>query len=279
MILKNIIKPLLRSLARTGIVVFALLVIITLGFYFFQEKLIFYPQIITEANARNIKKAYPNIEEITITTADNINLKGWFIKHPGAEKTPLIIYFGGNAEETSNLIHKSHEITGYSLALMNYRGYGLSEGTPSEKNLFKDAINIYDYFSKRGELDPGNIILMGRSLGTGVAIYLATQRPIRKIILVSPYDSVVSLARRSFPYLPVSLILKHRFDSISRAPEITIPMLALIASDDVTVPPAYSLRLTEKWGGEYRLKRIAGANHNSIDSNKLYWKSIQEFLK
>ena len=279
MVFKNLINQfLLRSLLRICIVVLVLLVLITIGLYFFQEKMIFYPQPITASNAAEIKRAYPGIEEITIKAEDNIELKGWFVKPAGTDKTPLIIYFGGNAEEASNLIHKSQEFTGCSLAIMNYRGYGLSEGTPSEKNLFKDAIIIYDYFSKREGIDSDNIILMGRSLGTGVAIYLATQRQAKKIILVSPYDSIVNIGQRRFPYLPVRLILKHRFDSISRAPEIKVPMLAFIASNDVTVPPSHSLKLVQAWGGKYTVKRIPGASHNSIDSNELYWQSIKEFI-
>jgi len=218
------------------------------------------------------------IENIDIKTKDSIKIKGWFVKNSKAQKSPLIIYFGGNAEEVSNLIEKADKFNEWSLSLINYRGYGQSEGKPNEKSLFEDAISIYDYFSKRNDIDTNRIILMGRSLGSGVAVYLAQNRPVNALILVTPYDSMTSVAQEKVPILPVPLILKNRFDSLSRVTSIKIPMLALVAEKDSTIPPNHAKRLVEKWGGKYILKIIEGEDHNSISSNDEYWKNIKEFL-
>ena len=111
-----------------------------------------------------------------------------------------------------------------------------------------DAIAIYDYFVKRAGVDSGKIIVMGRSLGTGVAVALASVRKVRGLILVSPYDSLLSVAKELYPFLPVSLILTHRFDSIAKAPLITAPLLAIIASDDTIIHRRHSERLRRKMG-------------------------------
>lgn len=271
-------KALFRSFLRITVGVLIVLILIYAALYIFQEKLIFYLQPITEQVLNDIRKEYKNAEEINIKTSDNVNLHGWLVRNSASKKCPLIIYFGGNAEEVSHLVSDARNIENWSLAAINYRGYGLSQGKPGEKELFEDALNIYDYFSKREDVDNTRMVIMGRSLGTGVAIYLAQQRPAKGIILVSPYDSIVSIAQEQFPFAPVSLILRHRFDSLSRVPSIKIPMLAFIGTADKTVLPWHSKRLIEKWSGHYTVKILDKESHNTIINCVEYWKSINEFL-
>jgi len=130
---------------------------------------------------------------------DNLYLHGWFVGKPGPERPQILIYFGGNDDEMSNLLKDAMRFKGWSVALVNYRGYGLSQGHPGEESLFGDAVVIYDYLTSRKDVDTGNVMVMGRSLGTGVAVYLASQRPLKGVILVSPYDSVNSVARARLP--------------------------------------------------------------------------------
>jgi pimeloyl-ACP methyl ester carboxylesterase len=247
-------------------------------FYIFQEKLIFFPQRISAEEADTLEKRYSQIETISLKSGNSITIKGWFVKNSTIPKSPLIIYFGGNAEEVSYLVYYADKVKGWSLALMNYRGYGLSEGKPTEKNLYTDAVSIYDYFTERDDIDNKRIVVMGRSLGTGVATYLARMRSIQGVILVSPYDSLASVGNHHFPFLPVRLLLKHRFDSLSRAPSISVPSLIISAADDTIIPLRYSRKLAEKWGGPYSLKIIKGEDHNTIQDSEEYWKSINEFL-
>lgn len=271
-------KALLLSLTRIMVgVLIGLLALLAL-LYIFQEKLIFFPQRISAEEADTIVKRHPHIENISLKTENNTSIKGWLVKNSNLSKSPLIIYFGGNAEEVSYLVYYADKVKGWSLALMNYRGYGLSEGKPTEKNLYTDAISIYDYFTKRDDIDNKRIVLMGRSLGTGVATYLAQMRWVKGVILVSPYDSLVSIGREHFPFLPVNLVLRHRFDSISRAPLISAPLLVLVASEDKIIRLRHSKRLTEKWGAPHSLKIIEGEDHNTIHDSEIYWKTINDFL-
>src|SRR5262249_22796712 len=133
---------------------------------------------------------------------------------------PLVIYFGGNAEEVSWLLQESPRLAPWALLLVNYRGYGLSDGRPSESALYNDAVALYDWVTARPDTDARRIVFVGRSLGTGVATYLASQRTVSGVVLVSPYDNLVEVARGVYPYLPVDGLMRYRFDSAARAKRI-----------------------------------------------------------
>lgn len=246
--------------------------------YLGQGKMIFYPQPVSEQALVRTTRGNKNVEDILIRTRDGITLRGWLVKNAGSTKSPLIIYFGGNAEEVSWMIGESERFRGWSLALINYRGYGASEGAPGEKKLFADALTIFDYFAERPDTGGGNIVAMGRSLGSGVAVHLAHNRPVKGLVLITPYDSMTSLAQEKFRFLPVSLLLRHRFDSLSLAPLMRQPMLALSAGDDTIIPPRHAKRLVDAWGGPATFVVIEGADHNTIDTHDRYWQCIKDFL-
>jgi len=254
------------------------LVALVVLLYFSQDNLIFFPRTLSQEEADRIVRRYPNAENISIKAVDNTILKGWLVKNSILSKSPLIIYFGGNADEVSHLIPEAGKFKGWSLALINYRGYGLNRGKPTENDLLNDALSIYDYVSEREDVDDEKIIVMGSSLGTGVAVYLARVRRVRGVILVSPFESLASVARKKFPFLPVNLILRHHFDSISMAPFISAPLLVLTASEDTIIPPSHSKNLAEKWGGPHSITIIKGEGHNTISYSEIYWKSINDFL-
>jgi cephalosporin-C deacetylase-like acetyl esterase len=253
--------------------VVGLTVVVPLLAWLFQDRLLFFPQPRESGLA-----ARPNVEEVTIAAVDGTKLRGWFIKGVGSP-APLVIYFGGNAEEVSWLEGVADRFSGWSLLLMNYRGYGASEGKPGEKELFEDALAIHEYATRRPDVDPARIVAMGRSLGSGVAVHLAASRALRGVILVSPYDSMVEVARRHYPFLPVSLILRHRFDSLSRAPQIDAPMLCLVAMEDRIVPAAHARVLFDAWHGERTWREFAHADHDGISGESGYWSSIADFLR
>jgi len=260
-------------------VILICVILILFLLYLFQEKLIFYPQKISKGTLNYIRSSHNNIEDLTLQMKDGTRLRGWFVKNIHNGKSKMIIYFGGNAEEVSWMIDEANRFKGWSAALMNYRGYGLSDGKPGEKRLFSDALEIFDYFSSRKDVDSREIVIMGRSIGTGIAVYLVRSRSAAGVILVSPFDSLSSVAQEIFPFLPVRLILKHKFDSVNMAPYIKTPSLVLIASDDKVIPPWHSKKLAEKWGGKIEIREIGGADHNTISDREEYWKSVGEFLK
>lgn len=252
---------------------------ITLGFlYFFQNKLVFFSRTITQEYSNRLIEKFQNVEEIRIKTEDNTYLHGWLVRNSNLEKSPLIIYYGGNGEEVSHMVLDIDNLKNYSLLIMNYRGYGLSEGVPGEENLIKDAELIFDTFSGRKDIDNTRIVLMGRSIGTGVAVQIAAKKDVQGVILITPYDSLVRIAQNRFRIFPVSLIMKTRFDSISKASKIDAPMLALIAERDEVIPAVHAFSLEEQWGGASKAVVFDGVGHNTIQNHEGFWKSIGEFL-
>ncbi len=245
--------------------------------YFAQDQLVFYRR---PAPDRPPLAANLAIAEVRFATFDGLTLRGWLAKPASADaqRLPLVIYFGGNAEETSHLAALAGHFPGWSLLAVNYRGYGGNPGSPSERALYADALAAYDWAAGRPDVEPARIVVIGRSLGSGVAVYLAAERPLAGVVLVTPYDSLQAVAQRHYPYAPVSLLLRHRFDSIGRAPGISVPALMLAARRDDVVPVAHAQALFSKWAGPKTWREFAQAGHNDIDADPEYWKAIASFL-
>lgn len=244
---------------------------VPLGVYFIQDRLLFHPQRLDEARRADIKKRFPAVDEVFLD-AGGVKLHAWHVKgQPGA---PLVMYFGGNAEEVSWMIDAAAAIPAVSWLLVDYRGYGLSEGSPGEAEFVADALRWYDRFAP----DAKRVIAFGRSLGSGVAVQLAAARPVHSIILVTPYDSIAAVAKRHYAYLPVDLLLKHRFDSIDLAPALKQPLLCLVAEHDEVIPPEHAERLYAAWGGEKQKLMLQAAGHNSTDTDPVFWPAIRRFL-
>lgn len=246
--------------------------------YMYQDHLLFKPQPLTEAAASEISLQHPNAEPVTFRAQDGIALHGWWVHDHLTSNQPLIIYFGGNAEEVSWMIERQQRLGGWSLLLINYRGYGRSDGEPGEHELFADALRIYDHITAQPHIDRQRIVVMGRSLGTGVAVYLASQRPTAGVVLITPYDSMLAVAQEHYPYLPVALMLRHRFDSISYAARIYAPLLVLAATDDLVVPYSHAQRLQHAWAGISQWRLLPDADHLSISKSPVFWQHIREFL-
>lgn len=240
--------------------------------YLFQDWLIFMPAAVSSDNQHHYKS-----NEIRFET-DDVTLSGWYVDREISKKNPLIIYYGGNAEEVSNNLWQMQQQLSNALLLINYRGYGDSEGVPSESNLFKDALFIVDHFTRQHNIDLKNVIIMGRSIGSGVAVYVAHNRSVQGVILVTPLDSLIQVASHYYPIVPVKWLLKHPFDAVSLAPEIQVPVLIIIGDDDRIIANQHSLKMVDAWGGEVHVKRILDAGHNDISNYKEYWHSINEFI-
>ena len=243
--------------------------------YLMQDRLLFHPQPLNEIQRKEIERRFAGVEEIVLQ-ADGTRLQAWHIK--GAPGKPLVIYFGGNAEVVSWMIApaRSHA-PGTGWLLVSYRGYGGSEGEPSETTITADALRWYDYAVK--ELGATQVIAFGRSLGSGAAVYLASQRKIHSVVLVAPYDSLVEVAKHHYPYLPVRLMLRHPFESIERAPKLDLPLLCISAGSDEVIPPARAKRLFDAWAGPKRWLELEGADHNSTDGAPAFWPAITAFLQ
>ena len=242
--------------------------------YLAQDALIFHRQPLPEARRADIAKRFPAVQEVFLEAKDGTKLQAWHAKG-GA---PMVVYFGGNAEETSWMLQELVNAPGLSWLIVSYRGYGLSEGSPGEAALVSDALQWFDYAMTLPDADPKRTVVFGRSLGSGVAVALAAQRPVARLILATPYDSLAAVAKRYYWYLPVDLLLKHRFDSIALAPALKQPLLCLIAERDEVIPAVHGERLYDAWGGPKKKIVLREAGHNTTDAHPMFWTSIREFL-
>lgn len=207
-------------------------------------------------------------------TVNGVHLQGWFLDK-GKDKT--VFYMGGNAEDLTGHCDVFYESFDANVLMYNYRGYGQSEGKPGEKALVADAIALYDLFLEESGTPPENIFLMGRSIGTGVAVQLAAARPAAGVILVTPYESIEKIARYQYPWLPIKGMLRHTFHSINFVPQIQTPALVILADYDEVIPVESGQRLGEAWGGP---KEIIGlpTGHNDIHDHPLYYETINRFI-
>lgn len=240
--------------------------------YLLQGRMIFFPQPTSPATLSRYAA-----HEINLRHGD-VTLTGWFFKDRVDANHPLIIYYGGNAEDVSLNFADLNHFSAKSFLFMNYRGYGQSQGHPSERSFFDDALFIFDQIIDSEGIDPSHVVLMGRSLGTGVAVHVAAKRRVGGVILVTPFDSLVSVAKAHYPIFPVKWLLRHRFDSAELAPDINAPALFLTASDDVIVPPRFAENLRRVWGGPTTAIRVEGTGHNTIETSPSYWDAVNVFL-
>lgn len=258
---------------------------------------LYHPQPYRAGAEAAIAARFPAAEPFVLQRPDGVRLHGWLTGHrplPGEQRSadakeanhaasgnttarrPLTIYFGGNAEETSWILGEAHRFAGRMLLFINYRGYGGSSGTPHENVLLDDALAVFDAARKRSDVDPARVSVWGRSLGTGVAVHVASARPVSGVALVSPYDSMTALAQRHMPAM--SVLLRQRYDSAAIAPAIRAPVLMLAGARDTLIPPQHSERLRAVWGGPARLVMLPETDHNSMQEGANYWREIAAFL-
>jgi fermentation-respiration switch protein FrsA (DUF1100 family) len=243
--------------------------------WLFQEKLIFYPQ---PAFGRPAAPAGWQLEEVRIQARDGTTLAGVLVKPP-VERPALVIYFGGNAEEVTAFAPFAAQTYGDSAGLfVNYRGYGASAGSPGEKALVSDGMEIFDWAAARTDLDKTRMAIHGRSLGTGVAVQVAAARTPRCVVLTSPFDSARAVAQRIYPWLPVSLLIRHPFDSAAHAPSLKVPVLIVMGSTDDVIPTSHSQHLSSLWGGTVERVVLEGFGHNDLNLNPGYDEAIRGFL-
>jgi pimeloyl-ACP methyl ester carboxylesterase len=237
-----------------------------------QDRLIFFPQPVGSA-----AHLPAHVAPFTVTAADGTRLDGW-IARGSVVPAPTIIYFGGNAEEVSFTLADPRWPREWSIAALNYRGYGTSEGAPGERALSADALSIYDAVVAHEGTDRNRVVTFGRSLGTALAARVAAERPVAGVVLVSPYDSLVAIGSHHYPWLPVSLLLRHRFDARADAVRSQAPMLAIVAGADTVIPVARSLALYDAWAGPKSWQVLPDSDHNTLGAATDFWDSVARFL-
>src|SRR4249919_172429 len=241
------------KLLTIGILLVGLMYLSICGLlYFSQRSYIYYP---TGRNP-DVPAFLLHREDARIVVSSN----GVSSNDIGSDRA--ILYFGGNAEDVSRAIAPlSQAFPGTAIYAMHYRGYGGSTGTPSERALVADGIALHDLVARTHP----RISIIGRSLGSGVAIQIAASRPTDRLVLVTPYDSIAGLAADRFKLFPVRLILRDRYESWRYASRMTVPTTLIVATQDQVIPNRSSEKLARAFPpGVANLVRIPGADHNNV---------------
>ena len=253
--------------------VFLAYLIIVLFVYFYQRSLIYNP---SENNYLNDKISF-SYEEIFIETDKNIKLKSWFIEKD-LNKFKTILIFHGNAGNLFNRVYKLNELNKLDLNILiiSWRGFSGNKGKPTEKNLYHDAEEAVKWLNSRG-VNNKNIILYGESLGTGVAAEIGKRNVFGGIILESPFTSVTKAAKIYYPYLPVNIILKDRYDTIEKIQSISAPILIMHGKQDNIVPQKMGLELFEK-ANEPKFNYFPENDDHMMEYNDELLKNIELFI-
>lgn len=237
--------------------------------YFFQSSIVF--------NASAIEPKEPfvleDVKKVTLKTDADVVLDGVY-KKSKYEQAPLMIYFGGNADDATRFLLHVRNLEAYDIVSFNYRGYVNSTGKPSQEALFSDAKKIYDTYAKEKE-----VIVIGRSLGTGVATYLATKREVKGVILITPYDSIASIAKKKYPIFPIDYLLKHKFESAKYIVNVKAPIGLIEVKDDSVVTKYHFDKLKENIQNLALHVSLSETTHGEVLTHKDFEKSIKNIIE
>lgn len=217
---------------QLSLIIFLIYFLFLVFLYFYQRNLLYHP------NENNYfgDKVSVRIERVKITTEDNIELLGWF-HEKNIKKFKTLIFFHGNAGSLENRIHKLNHFQDMDInfLIIAWRGFSGNNGKPSERGLYIDGKSSIEWLIEKG-VDEKNLILYGESLGTGVATHLAQNKSYAGVILETPFTSMSDAAKKFYPYIPVKLLLKDKFENYKKIKNINSPILIMHGEVDQIVP-------------------------------------------
>jgi uncharacterized protein len=262
------------SYALTFLILYLCLLVFV---YFYQSKLIYFPEKRISSTPKDIGLPY---EEIELHADDGVKLAGWFIPNTGSER--FLIALNGNAGNISNrieLIERFHRL-GLNVLIFDYRGYGKSSGEPTELGTYKDAEAAWRYLNETKKINPRNIIVMGQSLGGAVASYIASKYNPQGLILDSAFTSLADMGKTHYPFLPVKLLLRFEYPTLTYIKNIKCPVLVIHSKDDEIVPFSQGKKLFEAANEPKMFVEIRGSHNDAFfASQDKYIGGLKEFLK
>lgn len=245
----------MRTVGGIILVLIGLYAVMCLVLFLAQRSMIYYPQPRRFGTDASVMKLQVEGAQLEVSTR-------------AAPVSEAVLYFGGNGEDVSgSMPDLAAAFPRHALYALHYRGYGGSTGKPTQDALFADALALFD---KVHATHP-SVTVIGRSLGSGVALHLASARPVARLVLVTPYDSIAGIAARQFPYFPVRWLLRDRYESFRYAPLVTAPTTIITAERDEIIPrDSTELLLTRFKPGVARQVVIASRGHNTLQEEALY---------
>lgn len=244
--------------------------------------LVYFPERSLSATPANVGLDY---QDVYLTTDDGVRIHAWYV--PGESRTTLLWLHGnaGNISHRVDNIAVLNRLTGLSVLIVDYRGYGLSEGSPSENGLYLDAEAALQYLTSDVGLDPAeDIVLFGRSLGVGVAAEIATRHAVRCVVLESGFTSVIGMARAtrsSWMATVLMPLIDARYDTLSKVGRIESPVLFIHGEQDEIVPFSMARELYDAAGEPKRLHGVKGAMHNDVyeRGGADYFQALNDFIQ
>ncbi len=237
---------------------FALLFILVV----FQRSFIYFPTTSEPSFSQygQLAKAY---ESISVVNEDGLRISGWYHRGKDRQK-PLIIWFQGNGGSYADRIYSAQFYVerGYSILLAGYRGYGGNPGKITERGLYQDADAWVRMAASRLKFSPDQMVLYGESLGTGIAVEMATRYRFKALILQTPYKSLRAIAQRQYPFYPITFLMKDHFDSLSRIQRIKAPVFMFHGDQDEVIPLSHAQTLFDAAPQPKSFRVIRGARHS-----------------
>ncbi|TYP92566.1 hypothetical protein LX73_1928 [Fodinibius salinus] len=251
--------------------------LILLLMYLLQSKMIYHP---TRAMIATPSSVGLQFENIRFETEDDLSLHGWFI--PADSAAPTVLYFHGNAGNISGRIetlHLLHDL-GLNVFMFDYRGYGKSQGTPTETGTYRDATAAWNYLTKTSKTEADQIIIMGRSLGGSIAAWLAARQDPAAVIMESTFTSAADLGADLYPWLPVRWMLKYDYNTLAHIREIDEPIFMAHSKDDQIVPYHHGQQLFEIVQESKRFIELRGSHGSAFwETGEKYREGLKQFLE
>jgi len=256
------------------LIIFFLYFFVLVFLYFYQRNLLYHPN----ENNYSEDKISVDIKKVKIQTSDNIELLGWY-HEKSLKDYKTLVYFHGNAGSLENRIHKLNHFQDMNInfLIIAWRGFSGNNGKPTEQGLYEDGKSAINWLAKKG-VDEKNLILYGESLGTGVATHLAQNKNYAGIILETPFTSMVDAAKTFYPYIPVDLLLKDRFENYKKIKNINSPILVMHGEIDQIVPFSMGKKIYEI-ANEPKYSHFTKYDNHMMEYNEKLVLALKSFLK
>lgn len=269
----------MRSFYTLLLLAVGIYVLLAVLLYLFQNRMVFLPNMPGRALIATPQDAGFSFEEVSIATSDGLQLHGWFV--PAEQSKATVLFLHGNA---GNISHRLDSIAifrelGLDTLIIDYRGYGQSEGNPGEQGTYLDAQAAWDYLVSSRGIAPEKIVIFGRSLGGAIAAWLAAENTAAAVIIESCFSSALDMARRLYPFMPAKLITRLKYPVSDYVGRLKIPLLVIHSHDDEIIPFSMGQAIFEAAAEPKAMLELTGDHNDGFLLNRdRYVAELQDFI-